>query len=213
MIAVAFDAVSTGTVVSSNTKTVSHTTSGTDRCLVVLVTTYVAGGTTVSSVTYNGTAMTNAGSQTSPSGNSRVTIFYLANPSSGAHDIVVTLAASADDLFVAGLSFTDVHQATPTGTFVSANGTSTTPSVVATSETGGMVVDGIMASSGSSAAVGAGQTSRYSLANAIEGYGSTEPGAASVTMSWTITSGNWAIAALPLKPVLARRQLTVLGAG
>lgn len=107
------------------------------------------------------------------------------------------------DVSAASLSFNGVHQSASTGTAVSAQGTSTAATVNASSATGEVVVDCV--ASDRNFTVGASQTSRWERDSGgdfdVGGGGSTEPGAGTVTMSWTISaSRNWTTTAVPLKP-------------
>lgn len=86
----------------------SHTTSGSNRLLVVAVST----GGTVSGVTYNGVAMTMGVSHTgSPYGGSDY-LWYLANPASGANTITVTTTTSIATVGLS-ISYTGAAQSVP----------------------------------------------------------------------------------------------------
>src|SRR5262249_3242813 len=127
-------------------------------------------------------------------------------PPKGTGSIVVTVSA-AKRLVGGAASFSNVDLTTPHGAFVSAIGNSTTASVAVPSAAGELVVDTAAATGdANSLTVGAGQTQRWNAATGngggeARGAGSTEPGAASVTMSWTLgASKNWSIGAVSLKP-------------
>ena len=65
------------------------------------------------------------------------------------------------------------------------------------------MLDVVGVRSASSITVGGGQTQRWNVGeSAIDGGGSSEPGAATVTMSWALSGApyQWAIAAVSLKP-------------
>jgi hypothetical protein len=171
------------------------------------------GSETVSNVTYNGVGLTPVGSATQGTG-SRVEIWRLIAPDTGTHDVVVTFSDNLDETAKVGVTtFTGVHQTTPLGTFAGANGYSLGPATVdVSSATNELVFDTVgcprVGSTGcQSLTVGAGQTQRW-LEQQADGFGyrgggSTEPGAATVTMSWTIggtASSPWAIGAVPIKP-------------
>ena len=75
------------------------------------------------------------------------------------------------------------------------------PTVNVNSWAGEVVVD-VLASDGGPPTVGAGQTQQWNLGqDDLGGAGSSEPGAASVEMSWT-AARFWALGAVPLKPAL-----------
>ena len=209
--AIAFDAASSGTPGSGFG--LSHTCTGTDRYLTVGV--YLQGPSSViTSVTYAGVNMTQLGA-VNISATRILRLYGLANPASGANDIVGTYTGSNLNPGIGGMSFTDVHQTTSTGTAATAGPTtSTTPSVVVTSATGEMVVDVVGRSLDTAMTPGSGQTERYdqTVGNGGNGRvaGSHEAGAASVTMAWTITSDLWGIIGISLKPVATGQPITMV---
>ncbi|HEX9676925.1 MAG TPA: hypothetical protein VGA07_13200, partial [Anaerolineales bacterium] len=190
--------------------TISHATSGTDRLMLVGVTVNPNQDETVSSITYNGTSLTLVGSA-QQSNDARVEIWRLIAPDTGTHDVVISFSASLLLGAKAGVAtFTGVHQTTPLGTFASANGDSAGPATVdISSASNELVFDTVGCEGCTSLSVGAGQTQRWYL-TALENSNasfqelagaSTEPGAATVTMSWTLGATNaWAIGAVPVKP-------------
>lgn len=208
--------------VTAGSLTWSHTVgaAGTNRILIVGVSIRNSSSQTVSSVTYAGTGLARVG-QTTNSTNARVEIWRLIAPATGANNVVVTLSAAAR--FVGGAaSFTGVSQ-TPSlalGTYFSATGNTTTPTVNVTSVAQGQVVidtiaNSTLATGSSLPCAGAGQTQRWSnrtsngtAGNNTPGAGSTEPGPSgggTVTMSWRLegcsgaTNRQWAIGAVALK--------------
>ena len=221
---IAFDAASTSDTGTgtAGSLTWSHTVgaAGTNRILIVGVSIRNNSSQTVSSVTYAGAALTLIG-QTTNSTNARVEIWRRIAPATGTNNVVVTLSAAAR--FVGGAaSFTGVSQtaALALGSYFSATGNTTTPTVNVTSVgQGQLVVDTIanntLATGTTAPCVGAGQTQLWSdrttngtAGNNTPGAGSTEPGPAgvgTVTMSWRLEgcSGSnnrqWAIGAVALK--------------
>jgi len=201
--AVAYDA---GTSLNGSTPALTHswahTCTGTNRLLVVGVS--VAATTSVSTITYAGVTLTKAGHIASAA--DRAEIWYLVAPATGSNTIVVTLVASARAILGA-TSWTAVYQITPVGTLATGTGTSTTALATAASETSGYVADTVATTQAPT--VGAGQSERWNASNGfggvgggtgIYGAGSTEIGAASVAMTWTLAaSADWAAAALPIK--------------
>lgn len=104
--AIAVDNTGQGFQNAGTSLTVSYTTSGSDRAL--LVSLWVWNGTISGlGVTYNGTAMTELINRAADSGN--VYIFGLVNPTSGANNIVVSNANSVQ-IFMTCASYTGVHQ-------------------------------------------------------------------------------------------------------
>lgn len=224
--AIAFDAAASGNATGTSLA-YSHTVSGSDRVLIVGVTLYSNSTQTVSTVTYNGVSMTLIPSCTAEANDLRVEQWYLVAPATGANNVVVTPTATTPAISSVAASFTGVDQSTPIGTCATATGTSTGPSVNVTSAAGEVVVDTMAfwgSGSSPSGTQGASQTFRdddfYDHAfgrfyNAV----STEAGAGTVTMSWTIDDNhNWAIAGTPLKEASGGgggtvRNLLLMGVG
>ena len=200
----AVDSISSTSGNGAGPFTWSHTCSGSDRLLRV-TTSHFDSSDTISSITYNGVALTAVPGGSTNNGQYYVTAYYLIAPDTGTHDIVVTVSGSVFDFGAGAISYTDAHQTTPLGTAVTATGTSTTPSVTVSSAADELVDDGLVIIHGGTLSVGAGQTQRWN-AIASSGFikyaGSTEGGAASTTMSWSNSSSQtWAIVAVPIKPV------------
>jgi hypothetical protein len=204
------DSTSSGKTPPRTSLTISHATAGSNRLMLVGVSIHNYASETVSSITYNGVALIQVGSSTNAM-DSRVEIWRLIAPPTGTYDVVITFSAELSSAARAGvMTFTGVNQTTPLGTFASAIGSASPATVNVTSAANELVFDTVGSegpSSPFSLTVGAGQTQRWN--SAIMGYdrflaaGSTEPGAASVTMSWTIVpaaSVPWAIGAVPIKP-------------
>lgn len=196
----------------------SHTIgANTNRILIVGVSTTVNGllgpnSNRVLSVTYAGQALTLIGSRVSPLPGTRSSteMFRLIAPPVGTANVVVTLVGTIglNNYAVGGsVSFSGVHQTTPHGSFVSGSGSNDSPTTGLASAANEVVIDNVATTPEAQfLADGAGQTERYNGQSFIGGLisvgaGSTEPGAASVTMSWqSISSGEWATGAISLKP-------------
>lgn len=194
---VAFDAVSSAVIsVAGTSLSWTHTPVGTPSLAVVGVT--IRKNASVTALTYGGTAMTFIRQDTS--GNATTELWRLINPPTGAQTVSVTISAAQN--FAGGaITFTGSDTTTPISNHAGATGISTTPSVTVTSASGELVVDAVSLRSGTIPwTVGAGQTLRWERAFSAAFGGSTEPGAASVTMSWTNSvSGGWAISAASVK--------------
>lgn len=186
----------------------THTVSGDNRILIVGVSINQSNQKeSVSSITFNGRGLTSIGAAVR-NNDLQTELWYLLAPETGTYNILVTLTRAAR--FVAGaISLNGVDQNTPLGTFAGTSGNGNTPSVTVSSEEGGLVVDMMgFATSSYTATAGAGQTQQWAevttngtASNNVRGYSSTEAGAASVTMSWTISTGTkWAISAVPVIP-------------
>lgn len=213
--AVAFDAASSGQGTGVTSLTVSHTCSGSDRLLTVGASVSAGSPPTISGVTYNSVAMTAMSGPTLFITFGRYSSWRLIAPATGANNIVASFGGTADEAAVGGISFTGAHQTTPLGTVAEAEGTSTAPSVNAVSAADEIVVDHVYAFNSATAgafsyAPGAGQTERYDV-NVSDNFGgaagSTETGAASTTMSHTITTAgivtSWRTSAVGVKPAAA----------
>ena len=146
--AIAFDSVTENGQVDSPSSptTYSHTCSGSDRFLLVGVTLRRSPSPagTISSVTYNGAAMTLVGTPALIASNTqRVHLYYLENPDAGTNTISITHTAGQTNLWSLAASYTGVDQ-TPdiedTGT--QAGGVATSSSITMTSTSAGALMVG-----------------------------------------------------------------------
>lgn len=206
--AIALDAATSSSSTASSTLTFSHTVAGSDRVLMVGVSwqTGAVNNATVTGVTYNGVAMTLVDEQAPPDPFNQTlgaSLWRLVAPATGTHNVVITISNTSDVILGGATSWTGVDQTTPLGTSAKATAQSgTTATVNVSSATGEVVVDVVIGLDPIS--VGAGQTSRYATTGiGLTGAGSSEPGAGTVTMSWTVANYAWRIVAVPLKPVAA----------
>ena len=200
---VVFDAVGPSSAGAGQTGatspfTWSHTCTGSDRVLLVGVVLSPTGSDAAinTTVTYNGVAMTSVAGEVHTNAGTAgyAELFYLVAPATGANTVSVTIVgAGTEGLECGSVSFTGVDQATATGNSASA-------SVAVASAVGNMVVDVV----GCGQALGAhNQTSRWLLnrsgaSGAGNGGQATADGAASVTMTRTVTADFWAIIAADL---------------
>lgn len=219
-----------GAAVSS--LTFSHTCStGSDRLLFVGAgSLQVSGGSVdASGVTYAGDSLTNVWTTTGQTYGANSGWRKIA-PATGANNIVVTWPSTIDEVAAGGISFTGAHQTTPLGTAATANGVDGPATVDVTSAADEIVVDNVIAMR-HDLTVGASQTQRWvqNQLGATEfigaGGGSTESGAATVTMSWTIGNDapagfddRWLIGGVGVKPAAGGGggtcgRLPLLGAG
>jgi hypothetical protein len=151
--AITADTTSTGVVVGNTVLTWSHTCSGSDRVLVVTMND--ATGLTVSSITYNTVALSLGKSQVN--GTNSANIYYLKNPASGAHDIVITVGASGTFRGRAA-SFNGVEQTAPLGATNGESGTAQNKDItITTTQAGSVLIDAIGANGGTDTPA-AGQT-------------------------------------------------------
>jgi hypothetical protein len=142
----------------------------------------------------------------------RTEMWYLLAPPTGTASITVAMSQSKIIAAASNL-FSGVNQTTPLGTFASALGSSTSASVAVTSAGCQIVVDTVTANGDAVSLIsGALQTPRWNVFSGAGGgdvgsAGSTEPGATSTTMSWTLgVSKPWSIGAVPLRPDASSAQ-------
>lgn len=217
-------AIKTG---SGGSSSFSHTVAvQPDRLLLVVVNSTDSGtsGTgTVDSATYNSVSMTRVTG--SPIGfinldSSSTEIFYLVAPATGSNTVAVNFTGQSGGTrrIVTAISFYNVHQSSPLGSWFSNGSETSAPSLNVTGTNGAsLVLDSISfffnPSNLSNATAGGGQTERWNRTEAAEpgstgdfmrGAGSTEPGGGTITMSWSLDAGTETVshAAIEIKPVL-----------
>jgi len=206
---VAIDGGASTGLTTTSSLTISHTTSGTNRLMLVGVSiAHPSAAPPVSSVTYNGVSLGPVGSQATSDGFARIEIWSLVAPDLGTHDVVVTLSGTPSGATAGVMTFTGVDQATPLGAFASNLADSTAASVTVASVVNDLVFDTLVveSSTGFDLLPGAGQTERWDQfqAPAANGGASTEAGAASVAMTWTwATADKWALGGVSIRPAPA----------
>ena len=186
--------------------TFQHSCSGTDRLLEVsVVYSHVPISTTsVSTLTYNGDALTFIRRSAEGGANVSVETWYrIAPDTGGAFDIVITFNTTLNiEGFAAARCLNDARQSSQPDIDNGAVGATTAPTVAVTTVANGvLVLDGLgWFSSGGGATPGAGQTEQFDLAgNFRNAAGSSEEKATpgSVTMSWTVDDATgWALNAV-----------------
>lgn len=208
---VTVDATSTGTTTedSEDSVTISHTTAGTNRLMLVGVG-IDPHGESVSSVTYNGTSLTLIGRVEDSGSHSRVEIWSLVAPETGTHDVVVNLTGNGHNGVTVGvMTFSGVDQATPLENFTSAFGNSDTASATVNSTPDDIVFGVVHVHGGSSVTPSASQTEYWDLEVARSNSGGTlQAGAASVVSSWTVKDDDWSVAAVSIRSHIEGTQTT-----
>lgn len=183
----------------------SHVSSGNDRLLLVEVSTEQ--DKTITGITYNGDALTQAVAGTRVTGDLRTEIWYRIAPDLGTNNIVISMSAAAY-ISATALTINSAHQTTPIGITGTADGSSTTPSVaVTTTQVNSILIDSLATENDPTTfTAGANQSIQQSIesaatrqiATSVEGTTST----GSYTMSYTISpTGNWAISTVEIKGV------------
>ncbi len=202
---VAVDATSTGTSTGGDFS-VSHTTSGTDRLMLVGVSMNLGGSQTVSSITYNGDHLSLVGVE--EAGDARIEIWALLAPDVGTFNVDIAFSSPTDGNTAGVMTFTGVDQSTPLGAFASDFGYGQSTASASVSSAADELVFGVVSIDDPNFRVlteGAGQTERWELDGfQTTGGGSTAPGAPTVDMSWTWpASDNWAAGGVSIKPSAA----------
>ena len=198
---------------SGNSLSFSHTISTAGNPgLLVFVGTGKGNTLTVTGITYNTVAMTFVAAAVNGTA-ATVECWKLAAPATGANTVVVTMTGNPDPVMAVAMSATAVDQADAVSNFNSATGDTDPATVDVTSAVGELVGDMYAEIEGPDANVGAGQTERQR--NDASGpepqmVSSTEPGAATVTMSWGIDT-DWAIVAASFKEVSAGTEVALTG--
>lgn len=213
-----FDTASnSGYQAASSSYNWSHYCDGNNRYLVVGIS-MLSLAQTVSSITYNGVALTLLGSRNSVSGACRVELWGLVAPAYGTNTIAVTLSGSIASAGVAS-SYTGVHQTSPIEAFNSGQATNVGAADatvdVTTVADNDWVVD-IVATDDTAITVGSGQTQAGNVTGAggsgAMSYEGPKTPAGSVTMSWTDVAAlaTWAIGGVALRPITAASLVTSL---
>lgn len=214
--AVTYDTSTTQQAASGTSDSFSHTI-GTGSNVYVFVCGFTRNGTTaadITSMTIGGSAATHivTANDATDGTNIRVEMWGRAMGSTNGAVTVATNWDRTDSPRIVATSLFGVNQGTSVGTPQSIDGNNTFPtslSVNVSSAANELVASCLgLASSGSSITVGAGQTQRWlntsTPPNSTQDQGSTEPGGATVTMSHSWTTADYAaLVAAPFKEATA----------
>jgi uncharacterized repeat protein (TIGR01451 family) len=210
---------------SGSSLTFSHTPgSGSNQLMLVGIGVGSTGpgeGGNITSVTYNSTAMTQIGFMRNDDSEAaiKVYLYALENPVAGPANVVVSVSSSSSSIAAGATTFKGVNissgLASALGTVVvaptglpNALSPATTGSVTVSSAVNELVYAvGAYDEDGTAQSITTpgGQTELWTSSgfNYVSAAGSTEPGAASVTMTYTAASSQeWGIVAVPIKPVV-----------
>lgn len=208
--AVAFDAANSGNGGPATSVSFSLA-AGTPSAVGVGVSLY---NNTISAVTYDGVSMGAAfSSDAGVAGDKEITAIYgKANPPAGTKTVSVTPGSSA--YFTVGavsVTGSDTTTCFRSGSNASAHGTSNNPSNAVSSATNDLVMDVIGTVHSGVFTKGASQTQRWQAGSFGQvGAGSTQAGAASVTMAWSINSSmNWTWCGASFQVAAAGGGLTI----
>ena len=221
--AISHDATSTSAQTNVQNPSYTHTRGATcaNPIAVIKLTYQDSTPGTISSVTYGGTGATQVGTtqDTIAAGNKEfVNIWRVVGVASGGATVQANFSEVMNDVQISTSTYCGVDQTTPFGTAAgTSNVGSTTVTVDVTSAANELVVDAAVISGTRTITVGAGQTERTNVQSNHRHVASDEPGAATTTMSWTISSlQSWAQVAAPLKPAASATSsgtLMLLGVG
>ncbi len=198
--------------------TFAHTTTaaGTNLIMLVGVSINITNAPTakVTGVTYRGAALTLVGAHNDAGNTRRVEMWYMLAPSTGNHNVVVSVnipAAQTVGVVAGATTFTGADQTVPLGTFVSADGAAVgysqmdVPSVI-----NGMILDTLAIGGNVTAAIPGPQVSQWNQASGgadppdVTGSGSSRTGAPSVPISETFSgNSNWSLGAVGINPSTA----------
>lgn len=209
--AIAFDS-SSGTLGSSVTSlTVSHTCSGSNRVLIAGL--YLASGDNVTSVTYNGVAMTQA-IKVNRTGTEFIYLYYLANPATGANNLVANFSSDSTPA-LEGASFTGAKTTGIPDSSNSATG-GTSPISVSTTTVADNSISVLLARNGSGPyTASTNSTLANDQSHTALFYSSslqTPPGSANMQVTYT-GGATWAGAMLSLAPFTVQNLTMTASAG
>lgn len=205
--AVAIDATSSVHDNNPTSLTVSHTTSGSDRLMLVGVSLWNEDYESVSSVSYGGTSLTRIGFH-QRSDDSRVEIWGLVAPPAVSASVSVNFSSRANSGAGFGVvTFTGVDQSSPYGSTVTNNGDSYSAGLNIPSIVDGMVF-AVMASEyqddypNASSVFNEHWNYKWNGNNRLSGGGGTAAGTGgTVSIAWDLeNSEDWAMIGLPLNP-------------
>lgn len=200
------DAVHSGSTDTDNL-TLSHTTSGTNRLMVVGVSINNDNFETVVSVTYNGVGLDFLGSVDNAD-DARVELWKLVNPDPGTHDVVIDFNANLTWYAVAGvITLTGVDPDTPLGPIASRFADGNAPDVTIPSASGELALGVFSCETCTSVSIVSPGTERWNVAAGVGGEefgaGGTQAGTdPDVTISALLgSSDHWAAAGVSIKPL------------
>lgn len=194
--AIAYDnAANGGNASASCSDSWSHTVAGSDRLIVLMsgVEDSTAGDRVVDSASYNGDAL---GSGASGDGlSTNFSLWYLANPDTGANTMSVTWCSSGSISSGGGasVSYTGVDQSSPTGgTNGTTYGNDSTPSIsVDTTASNSWVVGGVTSNTNINVDNNPSQTERWDLFATFSSHNGSDNGPiaspGSTTLDWACT--------------------------
>lgn len=178
---------------------------GSNRFLIVGINTHGGWPITVSSVTYNGVALTRLSLGYRDFGDLKSEFWKLKSPSTGLGTIAVNLVGTPEGFVGGASSWIDVDQVNPTGAVASNATYSTAPTINVASSAGDVVVDTLVmpyVAADPAPTAGAGQNifwNNYTLGN-TRGMGSSKNASAgSTVMTWNTKNEAYSMLGVALK--------------
>lgn len=217
--AVAFDAATNiGGADAVTSRTGSHTTGVISNGIIIAsVGLWKSGGAgdVVTSVTYNGNALTQIATAKHGSGDRRVYLYYGLAPASGAHDLVVT-TSEALSINIGCATYSGVAQNAPAVSNTATPSSTTTGQITLTTGVDNSWVVMNCSTESNEPAAGTSTTERFSdpgLFGFYDTNGAVTP-AGSRTLEATASSTNWAMVAAQLAPPAAATSVKdIIGSG
>lgn len=188
------------------------TTAGSNRYGVVCA--YVRNPATTATATWDSVSMGSpVAHHANPTDGRQTYIWGIIAPPTGATDIVVTMGTADSQGVVVVSSYSGVDQSTPVDAEVTASGTADPATLDVSSAVGDMVVDCLYFLGAATApSVGADQVENGNDDDGgIFGASSREAGAATVTMSWTLTTPTrWTQVAVNMNQAAAGAAVSIV---
>ena len=202
------DIVSYGST-SVSSITISHTTSGENRLMLVGISINNDNLETASTITYGGAPLTREGfvdHQGWRGDDSRVEIWKLVGPPTGTHDVVITFSADLKRYAVGGvITFTGVDPIDSLGAFSSNYATSSSASLNVPSASGELVLGVFACEKCNSVVFTSPVVEQWQLSegggNTVGAGGMDEGAASQVTLSASLgESTHWALGGISIRP-------------
>jgi hypothetical protein len=208
-----------GTPVTENdadaTVTFAHTTGTLTNGILFVWAAWSTTATTVSGITYNSVAMTQAVVQATNRG---VALFYLLDPTVGANNVVISGSGNFGRMCCGAHTWSGAN-GTQSPQTQNGSGTGTGPTITCGTGAGELVIDviGISFTAGDTLSVDANQTERGKITGgATTGGSSSQDGADGGVMSWTDSNSRaWGMVAASFDAAAAAtpKALALLGVG
>jgi hypothetical protein len=202
--AIAFNAATSASNSASATLTFAHTVSGSNTMLLVGFIANKATVPAVSSVTYNGVAMTaTSASPLTVSATVKNHLYYLVNPTTGANNVVITFASAPDGIAANALSYTGAKQTGQPDSQMSTASTGATATLTTTTVANGSWLVGVFRNdSTGNGTAGGSTTQRSSIGGqcSMDDSGGLKAPAGSYSISETFGSAAYGALGISISP-------------